>query len=893
MMRLRPPFLVALFAVLVAGCPRPVDHDAGETGTGRDVTDGAMMGEASMDAIDAMDANDDAFDAGNTADAVDARDVVRRDVVRPDTGMPPPETCAGPFAPCTPMDGTTRFVRLRGTIVSMNDARDLICDGEVLFANDTGHIVCVGEDCSSAPEAAGAQVVCANGVIYPGIIDPHQHTDYNHLPVFRHTALYDNRNTWRNHEPLYDDFKIAHRNFGSTVRTNQLLAERYGEARIMMAGGTAISGTAGNLLSDSMISGWVRNLDSTSNTNSGLNGPFIDPDIDAVVVSSSTGAANLTSTATHLMSVHNRMTTNANYRAYVPHIGEGIEANARAEYDVAQMYGVITDHTAIVHCTACSSNQFQNMRDVGASLIWSPQSNMDLYGQTANVTVAHNLGVLISLGVDWTPSGSINSIEELQCAAQLNSTYYDHAFSDRELVEMITVNPAVAFRLDDPALPAPLGRIDVGYEADLVVVAGDRMNPYRAMLDARAEQIRLVTIAGQGQYGDPDALTGAIVNGMACMAVPDGISPAGMTGVCGTAKTICTQPSDVGMLADTIRMALDAARMTDMTNCTTRGYCYAYDLFPLFRCGPPDLSRCHFGHGVINRRDATGTTIAAVSGMPMPGTDDDGDSVPNATDNCPTVFNPPFDISTTQDDSNNDGVGDACDPTACTNGDGTNACPYMGATTPMLTIPTIRDPSAMGHPASGAVVTTSGIVTAVKNLGTSRSFIIQDPTATAWAGIQVFVGSASITVSRGDNVVVSGTVANFRGMDQLDARSGMYMAMGTGTIPTPIAVTPSDIATGGPHARDYQSMLVTVSSVAASSATSGTDFNVQPAGMCMTAGGLIVTSVYANDLMPSPFPATACQTYTSITGIVYSFGPSAGPFDSKLAPRDTADVVSP
>jgi hypothetical protein len=130
-------------------------------------------------------------------------------------------------------------------------------------------------------------------------------------------------------------------------------------------------------------------------------------------------------------------------------------------------------------------------------------------------------------------------------------------------------------------------------------------------------------------------------------------------------------------------------------------------------------------------------------------------------------------------------------------------------------------------------------------------------------------------------------------MEQIDARAGSYTVMGTATIPAPITVTTADIATGGPHAHDYQSMLVTVSGVTASSATTGTDFTAQPAGMCMTTGGLIVTSVYANDLGASPFPATMCQTFMSITGIVYSFGPTAGPFDSKIAPRDAADVVTP
>ncbi len=37
-------------------------------------------------------------------------------------------------------------------------------------------------------------------------------------------------------------------------------------------------------------------------------------------------------------------------------------------------------------------------------------------------------------------------------------------------------------------------------------------------------------------------------------------------------------------------------------------------------------------------------------------TDDDGDGVPDGTDNCPLVANP------TQTDTDNDGIGDVCDP---------------------------------------------------------------------------------------------------------------------------------------------------------------------------------------------------------------------------------------
>ena len=59
-------------------------------------------------------------------------------------------------------------------------------------------------------------------------------------------------------------------------------------------------------------------------------------------------------------------------------------------------------------------------------------------------------------------------------------------------------------------------------------------------------------------------------------------------------------------------------------------------------------------HGVTTR--SLITTFSPTGSIPENEPDQDGDGVPDAQDNCPTVANPE------QQDSDGDGIGDACDP---------------------------------------------------------------------------------------------------------------------------------------------------------------------------------------------------------------------------------------
>jgi hypothetical protein len=92
--------------------------------------------------------------------------------------------------------------------------------------------------------------------------------------------------------------------------------------------------------------------------------------------------------------------------------------------------------------------------------------------------------------------------------------------------------------------------------------------------------------------------------------------------------------------------------------------------YPLYFCGIPDNEpTCQPQRSGVN----SPPSAPLFNGIST-ASDIDGDGVPNAGDNCPTVFNPPMllSISSNQQlDGDSDGVGDVCDPCPL---DNSNAC---------------------------------------------------------------------------------------------------------------------------------------------------------------------------------------------------------------------------
>lgn len=365
----------------------------------------------------------------------------------------------------------------------MNDAGDVLPNARVWLAG--GKIMAIARAGEALPEGAnGAPVVDSKGVIYPGIIDLHNHPEYAIYPLMPITRKYRDRYEWR----WYDDIYNKRITFPQEVLTRPHYLDlgieigRYGEYKALAGGTTSMQGGRTNL-AYSKEECLVRNIE-----NSPVESRVAASRVD-IGRSSKEWAA---------------MQAERSKGPLVVHLAEGPSPRMATEFGAIKDSNLLGPELIAIHGVGLTEPQLQEMASVGAKLVWSPLSNFMLYGQTANVAAAKRAGLSISLAPDWAPSGSKSSLGELKVADLVNKHALHGLFSDRELVEMVTRKPA-----DAMGWGQRLGQITEGYLADILVVDDRQADPYRNLIQAIEDNIQLVAVRGEPLYGDAALLKAA------------------------------------------------------------------------------------------------------------------------------------------------------------------------------------------------------------------------------------------------------------------------------------------------------------------------------------------------------------------------------------------------
>ncbi|WP_287128311.1 amidohydrolase family protein [Candidatus Cyanaurora vandensis] len=119
-------------------------------------------------------------------------------------------------------------------------------------------------------------------------------------------------------------------------------------------------------------------------------------------------------------------------RPFFIHGAEGVDTVAGQEVRVLAKRGLLGPSTVLIHGINLDEWAITQLRDTGAAVVWCPTSNFYLYGQTAPVRELLAAGVPVALGSDSTISGSADLLCELQAARRLGW------LSDEALYAMVT-----------------------------------------------------------------------------------------------------------------------------------------------------------------------------------------------------------------------------------------------------------------------------------------------------------------------------------------------------------------------------------------------------------------------------------------------------------------------
>lgn len=399
--------------------------------------------------------------------------------------------------PIDPLSGPK--LALAGRVVTMDDAFSTKSDAVVYI--DKGNIVGIQDRAEPAPpDFAGVPIVETEGTIFPGLIELHNHLSYNALPAWSPVPkCFDNRGQWPNHadyRPLVSGPMTVVGQYKDGHGKYPLLAPlvRYVECKCLLGGVTTSQGVklSSNAGVQRFYRGIVRNVEQTDDV--GL------PEAQARIPDFAAKDA-----------AHFLTRLKAEDSCFLLHLSEGVTdpakplSEARKHFlalEIAENKWALDKTFTGIHAAGLLPADFDVLASHESSIVWSPLSNLLLYGGTARVDAAKNAGVLIGLGSDWSPTGSKNLLGELKVAWLYNRKNLNGLFKAREIVAMATRDAARILKWDKV-----LGSIKAGARADLLVIDSMATDPYKALLKARETDIRLVMINGIARYGWPDIMT--------------------------------------------------------------------------------------------------------------------------------------------------------------------------------------------------------------------------------------------------------------------------------------------------------------------------------------------------------------------------------------------------
>jgi cytosine/adenosine deaminase-related metal-dependent hydrolase len=305
------------------------------------------------------------------------------------------------------------------------------------------------------PPRRGDTILDLEGrMVYPGLVNAHDHLEMNHFPRTKFRPKYDNAHQWgQDFTPQLDEEAFA------SLRRQPL------DHRCQVGG--------------------IKNLRSGVTTvahHNPLHKPLLHKDFVVRVVQRYGWAHSL----------YFEQEVLRTYRAtprgapWMIHLAEGTDEVAARELAQLDMLGCLKSNTVLIHGVGLTEADRYHAILAGAGLVWCPSSNLFLLGQTAVVGAFAEAG-LLALGSDSRLTADGDMLDEIKAASATGQ------ITPEQLFRAVTTDAARLLRLK------AVGALLPGFLPDFFITrrADD---PYMALTQLDSKDIEAVCIGGVPRY---------------------------------------------------------------------------------------------------------------------------------------------------------------------------------------------------------------------------------------------------------------------------------------------------------------------------------------------------------------------------------------------------------
>jgi 5-methylthioadenosine/S-adenosylhomocysteine deaminase len=372
---------------------------------------------------------------------------------------------------------------LGGTIVTMNNARDVIEDGGLAVRG--GRIVAIGPRAQIETRYTARQKINSVGkLITPGLINGH-----THIPMVLFRGLADDLDLqdWLTKYIFPAEAKNVSEEF---VRAGT----RLGLAEMIRGGTTtycdmyyfedAIAEETSRAGVRAVLGETVIDFPVADNKTNAEAMAYVEKFVshwkgNDLIVPAIAPHAPYTVSEEHLKAA--RAFSDRTGAPIVTHVSEtkrelddSVKAKGASPVAYLDRIGFLNDRVIAAHVVWPQGSDISILKKRGVGVVHNPQSNMKLASGVAPVPRMMNEGVFVGLGTDGAASNNdLNMWEEMDTVAKLHKVFSGDpkVISAQQAFELATIRGAQALHLDKE-----IGSLETGKRADLLIIERDALN---------------------------------------------------------------------------------------------------------------------------------------------------------------------------------------------------------------------------------------------------------------------------------------------------------------------------------------------------------------------------------------------------------------------------------